>query len=124
LNARLGLTLTDAFCGFKAYRVSACRELHLNIDGYDFPMQFWVQAVAAGLRITELPVRLIYNDPDRSFGGPLDISRTRLTVYRTTMHRELARCAGLLPDGAAGDLELEAPALASSNGPLVNGSTS
>ncbi|MHC5004849.1 MAG: glycosyltransferase family 2 protein [Planctomycetota bacterium] len=38
LNRRLDLTLTDAFCGFKAYRVSACRQLALDVDGYDFPM--------------------------------------------------------------------------------------
>ncbi len=93
LNRRLGLSLTDAFCGFKAYRIEACERLNLDVDGYDFPMQFWVQAAAQGLRIEELPVRLIYNDPTRSFGGPLDDSRTRLDHYRRTMHIELERCA-------------------------------
>ena len=93
LNRRLGLSLTDAFCGFKAYRVEACERLALDVDGYDFPMQFWVQAAAQGLRIEELPVRLIYNDPTRSFGGPLDDSTTRLDHYRRTMHEELERCA-------------------------------
>ncbi len=89
LNRQLGLSLTDAFCGFKAYRVEACERLALDVDGYDFPMQFWVQAAAQGLRIEELPVRLIYNDPTRSFGGPLDDSTTRLEHYRRTMHAEL-----------------------------------
>lgn len=91
LNRHLGLGLTDAFCGFKAYRVSACARLPLDVDGYDFPMQFWVQAVAFGLRITEVPVRLIYNDPSRSFGGPLDDRDHRLSLYRRTLHRELRR---------------------------------
>lgn len=100
LNRRLGLSLTDAFCGFKAYRVAACRGLSLDIDGYDFPMQFWVQAVANGLRIREIPVRLIYNDPDRSFGGPLDNPESRLRHYRQTMHREIARTARSLPTSA------------------------
>jgi len=100
LNERLGLCITDAFCGFKAYRVSACSELDLNVDGYDFPMQFWVQAVAARLRIREIPVRLIYNDPARSFGGPLDDAARRLNHYRETMHREIARCAHRLPRAA------------------------
>ena len=68
----MGLSITDSFCGFKAYRVTACDRLCLSVDGYDFPMQFWVQAVAHGLVIEELPVRLIYNDPTRTFGGPLD----------------------------------------------------
>jgi dolichol-phosphate mannosyltransferase len=96
LNCRLDLSLTDAFCGFKAYRVRACNRLSLDVDGYDFPMQFWVQAVAHGLRIEELPVRLIYNDPTRSFGGPLDDPGNRLAHYRATMQRELKRCRALL----------------------------
>jgi glycosyltransferase involved in cell wall biosynthesis len=97
LNDRLGLKITDAFCGFKAYRISACKKLTLDVDGYDFPMQFWVQAVAHGLRIEEIPVRLIYNDPSRSFGGPLDNPESRLDHYRATMCREIERCKEFLP---------------------------
>ena len=96
LNARLGLSLTDAFCGFKAYRVAATQPLRLDVDGYDFPMQFWVEAAAAGLRIEELPVRLIYHDPTRSFGGPLDDPGTRLEHYRRTMHEAIERRASRL----------------------------
>jgi dolichol-phosphate mannosyltransferase len=101
LNERLGTTLTDAFCGFKAYRISTYRELELDVDGYEFPMQFWVQAVAHRLRIEEIPVRLIYHDPTRSFGGPLDDPTTRLDHYRRTMHREIERCRDRLPPQAA-----------------------
>ncbi len=97
LNHRLGLNLTDGFCGFKAYRIEACNRLTLDVDGYDFPMQFWVQAVAHGLRIVEEPVRLIYHDPDRSFGGPLDVAAVRLNHYRETMCREITRCLRRLP---------------------------
>ena len=96
LNQTLGLELTDAFCGFKAYRVAACRDLKLDVDGYEFPMQFWVQAVANGLTIRELPVKLIYNDPTRSFGGPLDEAQNRLASYRDTINRELELCKGRL----------------------------
>ena len=101
INERLSLNLTDAFCGFKAYRIAACERLSLNVDGYDFPMQFWVQAVANDLRIEEIPVRLIYNDPTRTFGGPLNHAETRLAVYRRTMHREILRSCHRLPPGAA-----------------------
>jgi glycosyltransferase involved in cell wall biosynthesis len=97
LNGRLGLDLTDSFCGFKAYRVEAIKRLRLDVDGYAFPMQFWVHAVAAGLRIREIPVRLIYNDLSRSFGGPLDDPQVRLNHYRCVLHRELRRCADQLP---------------------------
>ncbi len=92
INDTLGLTITDAFCGFKAYRSAACRPLTLDVDGYDFPMQFWVQAVHHGLRIVETPVRLIYNDPNRSFGGPLDDPDNRRAVYEATFRRELINC--------------------------------
>jgi len=108
LNARLGLGITDAFCGFKAYRIEACRRLSLDVDGYEFPMQFWVQAVAHGLRIEEIPVRLIYHDPTRSFGGPLDNPTSRLAHYRGTLHRELARCRDLLPATALDGFETPA----------------
>jgi dolichol-phosphate mannosyltransferase len=81
INRILGLSLTDAFCGFKAYRVAAVSRLALSVTGYAFPMQFWAQAVASGLRICELPVPLIYNDPNRQFGGRLDDPNVRLRHY-------------------------------------------
>jgi dolichol-phosphate mannosyltransferase len=88
-----GPGLTDAFCGFKAYRVAALRALALDVDGYDFPLQFWVQAAAHGLRVDEIPVPRIYLDPNRSFGTGLDDADRRLALYRATFERELARCA-------------------------------
>ncbi len=104
LNERLGLSITDAFCGFKAYRVSQLDKLDLSEDGYAFPMQFWVQAVANGMRIAEIPVELIYNDPSRTFGGPLDDDDVRLHHYRGVLHAELCRHAAKLPAGAADNL--------------------
>ncbi len=90
LNKTLGLSLTDAFCGFKAYRVSGVAELPLTVPGYAFPMQFWVQAVRSGLRICELAVPLIYLDPTRHFGGMLDDPDARLNHYLEVFHAELA----------------------------------
>ena len=100
LAGLLSTTLTDSFCGFKAYRVKALKRLRPTIPGYAFPMQFWVQAVARGLRIREVPVKLIYNDPNRSFGGPLDDAAIRLGHYRRVLHCELVRCRDLLPKSA------------------------
>ncbi len=91
INERLGLKLTDTFCGFKAHRVSAMDKLALTDDGYAFPMQLWVQAAAHNLRITELPVELIYNDPNRTFGGGLDDAAVRLAHYRDVLDTELAK---------------------------------
>lgn len=96
INEALGLSITDAFCGFKAYRVSALRGLKLDVSGYAFPMQFWAEAAAAKLRIREVPVRLIYNDPNRTFGGPLNDSAIRLAHYREVLKRAM-EYRGLAP---------------------------
>jgi glycosyltransferase involved in cell wall biosynthesis len=90
LNRRLGLNLTDAFCGFKCYRVEALRRLNIHEAGYAMPLEFWVQAVAAGFKIIELPVPLIYLDEKRSFGGVLDNGQTRLEYYHLTLDRAIA----------------------------------
>lgn len=91
VNERLGFSLSDAFCGFKAYRVSALRKLSLSETGYAFPLQFWVQAAANNLHIIEIPIKLIYNDPNRSFGGPLNDADRRLRHYEQVFERELAK---------------------------------
>ena len=71
-------------------KVSAMRRLHLTETGYAFPLQLWPQAIRAGLRITEIPVRLIYNDPSRSFGGVLDDAARRLKHYLSVFNAEMA----------------------------------
>jgi len=89
LKCQLGLDLTDAFCGFKAYRVAALKRLRLTDAGYAMPLQLWVQAARAGLRIREIPIRLIYNDPNRHFGGVLDDPHVRLMHYVTVLRNEM-----------------------------------
>ncbi len=90
LNECLGLDLTDAFCGFKAYRVAALADLRIEEVGYAMPLELWVQAARHDLRIIELPVPLIYLDETRSFGGPLDDTHTRLEYYRLVIQRSIA----------------------------------
>ncbi len=96
LNRQLGLALTDAFCGFKAYRVPVLGRFSLTETGYAMPLEFWVQAVALGLKIIEMPVPLIYLDEARSFGGSLDHAQTRLKVYEEVLDRAMVR-AGIVP---------------------------
>ncbi|HWB00908.1 MAG TPA: glycosyltransferase family 2 protein [Pirellulales bacterium] len=90
INQRLGLHLTDAFCGFKAYRVEVLPKLKTIDTGYAMPLELWVRASHAGLRIVELPVPLIYLPEERSFGGSLDDAQTRLNYYRVVIDRSLA----------------------------------
>jgi dolichol-phosphate mannosyltransferase len=89
LNRRLGLALTDAFCGFKAYSAKALARLDPHDPGYAMPLEVWVQVAAAGLRVIELPVPLIYLEEERSFGGALDDAATRLAYYRRVLDRSM-----------------------------------
>jgi dolichol-phosphate mannosyltransferase len=100
LDRRLGLHLTDAFCGFKAYQVPVLAKFELTESGYAMPLELWVQAVALGLKIIELPVPLIYLEEERSFGGSLDNAEVRLAVYRDVLEWSIAK-AGLLARSAA-----------------------
>ena len=97
INTRLGLDLTDAFCGFKAYSQRAHEQLHISETGYAMPLEVWVQAAAASLRIVELPVPLVYLDLARSFGGALDDAATRLAYYRSVLDRAEAAVAAAAP---------------------------
>ena len=94
LNERLKLNLTDAFCGFKAYRTTALERLKLTETGYAMPLELWVQAACHRMTIMEMPVPLIYLDESRSFGGSLDDPEVRMDYYREILRRSFAR----LPD--------------------------
>jgi glycosyltransferase involved in cell wall biosynthesis len=82
LNRRFGLHLTDAFCGFKAYRRAVLERLRITETGWGMPLQLWVQAAQLGLRIKEVGVPRLYLDPNRAFGGVLDDAEQRLAYYR------------------------------------------
>ncbi len=51
-------------------------------------------------------MRLIYNDPNRSFGGPLDDPVSRLEHYKKTMYEELLRWSNHLPARATEGLKV------------------
>jgi glycosyltransferase involved in cell wall biosynthesis len=98
LNECLGQNLTDAFCGFKAYRSSALEKFEITDFGYAMPLQVWVQAVAHEMKIVEAPVPLIYLDEKRAFGGALDDATYRLNHYRKVFQDALDK-AGLVVAG-------------------------
>jgi dolichol-phosphate mannosyltransferase len=85
INARYGLNLTDAFCGFKAYRRSALEKLHITEAGWGMPLQLWVQAARQGLRVKEIGVPRLYLDPNRAFGGVMNDPEQRLAYYREVL---------------------------------------
>jgi dolichol-phosphate mannosyltransferase len=82
LNDRFGLQLTDAFCGFKAYRTSVLDRFRITETGWGMPLELWVQAARLGLRIKEVGVPRVYLDPNRTFGVGFDDKAERLAYYR------------------------------------------
>jgi glycosyltransferase involved in cell wall biosynthesis len=82
INKKFGLSITDAFCGFKAYRRDALAQLRISETGWGMPLQLWVQAAKLGLRINEVGVPRVYLDPNRAFGGVLNDEDERLAYYR------------------------------------------
>ncbi len=84
-----GWGLTDAFCGFKAYRVAALDGIRLAEPGYAMPLELWARAYAAGLDVREMPVERIYHDADRSFGEMLDDPERRFGYYMDVWKRTL-----------------------------------
>ena len=90
LNERMGFDLTDAFCGFKAYRVDALAKLQVTEAGYAMPLELWVQAACQKLTVVEVAVPRIYLDESRSFGDKLDDPKTRLNYYYQVMNKAFA----------------------------------
>lgn len=85
INKRYGLHLTDAFCGFKAYRTSALAKFNIRETSWGMPLELWIQAAWLGLRIEEVAVPRLYLDPNRAFGGVLNDEVRRLAYYRKVM---------------------------------------
>lgn len=95
LRAVTGYEITDAWCGFKAYRVEGLRRLHLTEPSYGMPLQVWVQSAFYRLTVAELPVARIYKNPERQFWGGLDDMETRRAYYMRVLEEEVKRW---LPD--------------------------
>ena len=89
VNRVTGWELTDAFCGFKAYKVAALDDIHFNEPGYAMPLELWARAYAAGLEVREMPVERIYHDADRSFGEMLDDPELRFGYYMGVWNKTL-----------------------------------
>jgi dolichol-phosphate mannosyltransferase len=98
LRSVTGYPLTDAWCGFKAYRVEALRKLQLTETSYGLPLQVWVQAAYHRLRVVELAVARIYKNPNRQFWGGLDNVEARRAYYLRVLEDQVARW---LPDRMA-----------------------
>jgi len=90
LNKTPGVKLADSFCGFKAYRVKSLGRPNLTEKRYGLPLQSWIRAVQANLKIREITIPLIYHYAGRNFAGMLEVSKFRLQYYMKIIQQELA----------------------------------
>jgi len=60
----VGFSITDAFCGLKAYECNAINDLELEINGYEIPIEIWIKSMKNGYAIVEKGVPVIYKDRD------------------------------------------------------------
>ena len=90
VNRVTGWALTDAFCGFKAYRLASLDDIRLEEPGYAMPLELWAKTYRKGLVVQELAVERIYYDHDRSFGQDLDDPEARFGYYMRVWKRALA----------------------------------
>ncbi len=58
----IGFSITDAFCGLKAYDCNAINDLDLKIKGYEIPIEIWIKSMKKGYKIIEIGVPVIYKD--------------------------------------------------------------
>ncbi len=89
VNSVTGWGITDAFCGFKAYRLASLDGIELAEAGYAMPLELWAKVYRRGLSVREIPVERIYCDYDRTFGTELDDPLLRLEYYLAVWHRAL-----------------------------------
>jgi len=63
-NAALGTQLSEFHSGYRAYSVSALKQLPFdqNSDGFNFDTQIIIQLHDAGMRIAEVPIPTYYGD--------------------------------------------------------------
>lgn len=94
VRALTGYPVTDAFCGFKAYRTAALRQMDLSEPSYGLPLQVWIQAAHHHLRVVEQATPRIYKNPERKFWGGLDDVSVRRQYYEEVLEREVARWPG------------------------------
>jgi glycosyltransferase involved in cell wall biosynthesis len=77
-----GLPFWDTQCGFKAFRLEACRPVlkAAQVDGFAFDVELLYRAYQAGLRLREVPVRWNHSE-----GSKIELVRDSLRMFREVM---------------------------------------
>jgi glycosyltransferase involved in cell wall biosynthesis len=86
-----GLPYWDTQCGFKAFRMSSCRDViaSATIDRFAFDVELLYVASLAGLRLIEVPVRWDHND-----GSKIDFRRDSMRMLTELARIRRQKAAG------------------------------
>jgi glycosyltransferase involved in cell wall biosynthesis len=88
LSAFGGRRLSDTQCGLRRYPVGETLALPTRARGYAFEAEVLLRAIAAGLPLVEMPVRVVYPPPGQRvthFHSFRDPARIVAVVVRTAM---------------------------------------
>jgi glycosyltransferase involved in cell wall biosynthesis len=67
-NRLAGLKLTDAHCGFRAFRATAAAQLRITQDRMAHASELLKKVQTSGLRYTEVPITIRYTDHSKAKG--------------------------------------------------------
>lgn len=81
-----GLKITDAFCGFKAYRKSFLENINFKEKGYAFPLEVWYYIYKKKARLKEIPCELFYPEK-RDFPKDIMDKEKRILYYKSVLER-------------------------------------
>jgi glycosyltransferase involved in cell wall biosynthesis len=97
LSAFAGHPLHDTQCGLRRYPVSETLALASRARGFAFEAEVVLRAFAAGLRVVEVPVQVVYpraEDVRSHFRVVRDPARIVVTVVRTVLELRLRKGHG------------------------------
>jgi dolichol-phosphate mannosyltransferase len=81
-----GIKLTDAFCGFKAYKSEFIKDIKFKEKGYAFPLEVWYYAYKKKAKIKEIPCELFYPET-RKFRGEIEDKEKRVLYYKKVLEK-------------------------------------
>src|SRR5213595_176826 len=90
-----GLPFWDTQCGFKAFRMEACRQIieAAKIIGFSFDVELLLLAQRAGLRLKEIPVRWNHHE-----GSKVRLIQDSVRMLREVLSLRANNC--VIPKGA------------------------
>ncbi len=85
-----GIKITDAFCGFRAYKREFLENLNLKEKGYAFPLEIWYYVFKKKARLKEIPCELYYPEK-KDFPENIKNKEQRLAYYKSVLERLFKR---------------------------------